>query len=91
MSDPRGHGFKRGRGKWHAPTAKMEAIDPVDLGWSRTADGYELNGVILKAHGLGWLYTQVATIGGIERRVSQYVGNALLPRLTAEFMQEELL
>lgn len=95
MADPRGHGFKRGTGPWHAPTREVTEVNPVELGWTPTVDGgYELNGVTLKPHGLGWLYTQVVntTIGGIERKgkISQYVGNGLLPRLTQEFMRDDI-
>jgi len=87
MSDPRGHGFNRGRGKWHARTAPVAEVDPAELGWTPTADGYELNGAMLVPHNLGWLFVQKAVIGGIERKVSQYVGNGLLLRLTKEFME----
>lgn len=31
MADPRGHGFKRGHGKWHEPTPTV--ITPATYGW----------------------------------------------------------
>ena len=35
MSDPRGHGFRRGRGKWHAPQPVPQIENPEDFGWAR--------------------------------------------------------
>ncbi len=40
MADPRGRGFGRGRGKWHAP--RSEIILPSRYGWYLT--GFDSNG-----------------------------------------------
>jgi hypothetical protein len=33
MADPRGHGFNRGRGKWHAPVYRQPLPTLGDFGW----------------------------------------------------------
>ena len=43
MSDPRGHDFNRGRGKWHTP--RPQSVTPADYGWRLTGwnDKYQLS------------------------------------------------
>lgn len=36
MPDPRGGGFKRGKGKWHRPVRYTKSITPEDCGWQLT-------------------------------------------------------
>lgn len=33
MPDPRGRGFNRGRGKWHAPVRRQPLPTLIDFGW----------------------------------------------------------
>lgn len=92
MADPRGHGFNRGNGKWHARTVTVVPVNPADLGWQPdNGDGhYRLNGVKLQPapDTIGWVMTQTATIGGEVRINKLYVKNALLPKLTEDLQAE---
>lgn len=93
MSDPRGRGFKRGRGRWHAPAQQQQVIDPVKLGWQRDTETeqeqYTLGDVILQPclQG-GWLTIQTATIAGRTIEYRSQCPYELLPALTASFKIE---
>lgn len=88
MADARGRGFKRGRGKWHAPTVEVKEVDPAELGWEPTEAGYKLADVELVPFELGWKVTQFVTIAGEQRRYSQVVSGALLPLMTRQFLSD---
>ena len=94
MSDPRGHGFRKGKGKWHAPRHQTQGqINPCDLGWSQVDSeqkwyiGSQL--LELAPDRPGFVLVQRAVIAGIERVGRLFVGNGLLAQITNDILKDE--
>lgn len=76
MADPRGRGFKRGRGKWHAPTVKETTIDPASFGWEPDGEGgWTLGQVCLAEYDTGFM--------AYEDGGKQFIPAAMLQQETA--------
>lgn len=94
MADPRGRGFNRGKGRWHAPKAQpIVPVNPVNLGWSQidNEQKWYIGNTFLEPCQTepGFIMIQQAIIGGIKRVHKMFVSNGMLARVTDSVIGED--